>query len=136
MAPSCDRRTKYPYNPKKLVQQYFAQRIPQELRRAMTHCCAITFRPGGYTSSFAQRTILPAGAAVMFQLAYEVRTSKDGQQRLHCPLFAFAGQPHRDGNVVYDMAGCKLRLDLSRRPRAGAGGQAIDPVNNPSALEV
>ena len=123
------------YNPRKLVSQYFAQRVPQDRWSQMTSCLGITFRPGGFRDSFRERSILPAGTAVMFQLGYEIASDTKRGPSLRLPLSGIRGQDQPTGSVRYERAGECIRVDLSRRPRPGQRGPVIDPERNPSLLE-
>ncbi|WP_254510222.1 hypothetical protein [Anatilimnocola floriformis] len=122
-------------NTRKLVSQYFAQRLPADRWEAMRGCIGITFRPGGFKDDFAQKSILPAGTATMFQLHYEVQANHAGEPRLRIPIVAIRGCDLPTGGVCYDEQSARLRVDLSYRPHVGARGCVIDPERNPSLLD-
>jgi len=101
----------------------------------MTGCVGFTFRPGGYADSFGERSILPAGTATMFRLQYDLEADSAGKSNLHIPVLGIKGRDLPTGDVRYDEHNSCVRVDLSRRPRAGSRGRVIDPDRNPSLLE-
>lgn len=123
------------HNSRKMISQYYAQRILAERWEAMESCVGFTFRPGGFKDSFADKSILPGGTATMFRLSYEVQPGRKGEPRLHIPVIGIKGRDLPTGGVAYDEQARCLRVDLSCRPREGGRGCVIDPGRNPSLLE-
>lgn len=120
---------------RRMISQYYAQRIPADRWESMENCVGITFRPGGFKDNFAAKSILPAGTATMFRLSYEVQPGRKGEPRLHIPVLGIKGRDLPTGGVAYDEQAHCLRVDLSCRPREGGRGSVIDPGRNPSLLE-
>lgn len=120
---------------RKMISQYYAQRIPADRWESMENCVGITFRPGGFKDNFAAKSILPAGTATMFRLNYEVQPGRKGEPRLYIPVLGIKGRDLPSGGVAYGEQAHCLRVDLSCRPREGGRGSVIDPGRNPSLLE-
>lgn len=128
-------RAESKHNVRKMISQFYSQRIPTERWETMENCVGYTFRPGGFKGSFADRSILPAGTAIMFRLSYQVQPDRKGEPRLHIPVLGFKGRDLPSGGVAYDEQAPCLRVDLACRPRGGARGCIIDPERNPTLLE-
>jgi len=135
MSNSVTRRHQSNPNARKMISQYYSQRIPAERWVVMEGCVGFTFRPGGFKASFADKSILPAGTATMFRVCYEVQPDRKGEPRLHIPVLGIKGRDLPTGGVAYDEQAPCVRVDLSFRPREGARGCIIDPGRNPSLLE-
>ncbi len=120
---------------RKLLSRFWGQKIPADRWQAMTSCMGYAFRPGGHSDSFAGRSILPAGTAVMFQLGYEVHEAAGGGERFEIPCVGLRGLDQPNGGVRYEPSQTCLRVNLGLRPRAGGRGRIIDPERNPSLLE-
>lgn len=135
MSRSQDRRKVRPYSVRKLMGQFFAQRLPEEHWEAMVGCQAITFRPGNFGTSFVDRVILPAGTAIQFRVGYELNQQGD-RARIAIPVAGFHGQTRWDGSVEYGAGQAAVHVNLAIRPKVGARRTVIDPEHNPSLLEV
>jgi len=132
MVPDCAART---HDPRTLVGRYFAQRTAPCDVSALSNCSAVTYRPGGYTGSFKDRTILPVGTSTKFVLSYDTVPSDSDKPKAAIPFKGYRAIVRRNGLVDYESGGSCLHLDLSRRPRPGVGGRVFDPERNPSLLD-
>jgi len=128
-------RAARPYDSRRLVGKYFAQRIAPNDVSALSNCSAVTHRPGGYTGSFKGRTILPVGTATKFVLSYEETPTNGDKPKVTIPFKGYRAIVRHSGLVDYESGGPCLHLDLSRRPRPGVGGRVFDPQRNPSLLD-
>lgn len=115
---------------KRLMGQYYRQRLSASDLGQLEDYGAVTFRPGGHADSFEDKVIRRAGVAVMLTLNYDVNS--DGAS---IPVCAYGASTGANGDVRRGSSDLRLRLDLRRRPQPGARGRTIDPARNPSLLE-
>src|SRR5262245_44366674 len=107
-----------------LSQHHFRQIIcrPLGLQRQMRSIWAITWRPGGHTSSFLGKSFRPLGNAVMMvQASYPRGNERDG-----IGLLGIAARMDAQNAVVF-YSDRRLRHDFHRIPRVGARGPILDP---------
>jgi hypothetical protein len=92
----------------------------------------LTWRPGDHTNTFTNKTMRPLGAAVAITTQYASEADRDHWVR-RMPVLGFRAELRLDGSV--SLANLFM-YDGKRVPEVGATKRVIDPVRNPSLLEL
>jgi hypothetical protein len=104
---------------------------------ALTSRIAIAFRPGDRTDSFLGKAIQPLGKGVLVALSYDYDESETDKPRRRLQLSGFRARADSDGSVYYGgPASSEFEFDGAVAPSPGARGQTIDPVRDPSLVDV
>ena len=108
-------------------------KTPFRKKNATVPLWGVTFRPGDKTGSFLGKLYRPIGAAALVMQAAE--PVFEGRQVVH--LMGYKAQMDaKNGTVVYDETGRVFDYNFGLRPFPGARGRILDPVRNPTLVQL